>query len=58
MMLPYPKKKDTPNRKNRKSARNKIYWQNYKMKKVEKAKRREFLFALVGQRQERFESVE
>ncbi len=32
--LNYPKKLDTPNRKNRKSARNKVFQANKKMNKL------------------------
>jgi len=39
--LAYPKKKDTPSRKVRKSDRNKIFWANKKAAKLRRKKEQE-----------------
>lgn len=50
--LAYPKEKDTPSRKNRKSARNKVFITNRKVVKVARLarqSRRETEYALEGE---------
>lgn len=40
-MIPYPKRKDTPNRMQRKRSRNEVFWKNYKAKKLLLKQRRQ-----------------
>ncbi len=39
-MIPYAKKKDTPSRKARKSARNVTFWKNYTAARIRRAELR------------------